>query len=102
MDGNWSVYIVECADETLYTGVARSVQARVIAHNSGKGARYTRGRLPVRLVYREDGLGRAEAQTRESEIKKLHRAEKLRLVEASNENRPGLATIGPPASRENP
>lgn len=72
--------MVECSDSTLYTGIARSVPARVIAHNLGKGARYTRGRLPVRLVYREDGLDRGDALRRESAIKKLDRTAKLTLA----------------------
>ncbi len=80
--------MVECSDSTLYTGIARSVPARVIAHNRGKGARYTRGRLPVRLVYREDGLDRSDALRRESAIKKMDRAAKLRL--AAGPGPPGL------------
>ncbi|MBN1824855.1 MAG: GIY-YIG nuclease family protein [Candidatus Eisenbacteria bacterium] len=93
-DRSWSVYIVECADGTLYTGIARSVRARVIAHNRGKGARYTRGRLPVRLLWREGGLGRRAALRREAEIKKLRRGEKLLLVAAGGKSR--LAALEPP------
>lgn len=87
MDDRWSVYIVECADATLYTGVARSVGARVLAHNRGKGARYTRGRRPVTLLYREDGLSRSEACRRESAIKRLRRTEKLRMIGAGKRPR---------------
>ena len=83
MDASWSVYIVECADETLYTGIARSVVARVIAHNLGKGARYTRGRLPVRLLYQEQELTRSEALKREIAIKRLSRPEKKSLIAGS-------------------
>lgn len=90
MEDRWSVYIVECADDTLYTGVARSVRARVIAHNQGKGARYTRGRLPVKLRYREDGLSRTDAQRREAVIKKLPRGEKLRLIGRAGRGKPSL------------
>jgi putative endonuclease len=91
MGDRWSVYIVECADSTLYTGVARSVRARLIAHNRGKGARYTRGRLPVRLLYQEDDLSKGEAQRRESAIKRLQRKEKLRLIDRGPPSRRGLA-----------
>ncbi|MFH1277177.1 MAG: GIY-YIG nuclease family protein [Candidatus Eisenbacteria bacterium] len=88
MEDRWSVYIVECADATLYTGVARSVRARLIAHNRGKGARYTKGRLPVELRYREDDLTRTEAQRREAAIKRLPRGEKLRLIGRAGRGRP--------------
>lgn len=80
MDASWTVYIVECADLTLYTGVARSVTARVIAHNLGKGAKYTRGRLPVELCYQEPGLTHADALRRERAIKRLSRPDKLALI----------------------
>ncbi len=80
MDADWSVYIVACADETYYTGVARSVAARVIAHNRGRGARYTRGRLPVRLLYQEIELTKSEALRREIAIKRLTRREKESLI----------------------
>jgi len=95
MSDRWSVYIVECADSTLYTGVARSVRARLIAHNRGKGARYTRGRLPVRLLYQEDDMSKGEAQRRESAIKRLQRKEKLRLIDEGPPTRHWLALAGP-------
>ena len=76
----WFVYIVECADGTLYTGIASDVQRRVRAHNAGTGARYTRGRGPVRLVYVEDCPGRSAALRREHEIKKLPTRTKRGLV----------------------
>jgi len=79
----WSVYIARCADGSLYTGVAKDVTARLAAHNAGKGAAYTRPRRPLRLVYREDGLSRSAALTREAGIKALDRAEKLSLVKAA-------------------
>lgn len=77
---NYWIYIVRCADATLYTGVAADLEKRIAAHNSGKGAKYTRGRRPVALVYRERCENRAQAQRRESEIKRLSRAEKLKLI----------------------
>lgn len=96
MDASWSVYIVECADETLYTGVARSVAARIIAHNLGKGAKYTRGRLPVQLRYQEPGLTRSEALRREQAIKRLTRERKIALIE--NAPPSGVLTVATAAS----
>lgn len=77
---DWYVYIVRCADRTLYTGVATDVRARVAKHNQGKGAKYTRGRLPVRLVYREPAGSRGAALKREHAVKRLTRAAKQRLI----------------------
>ena len=76
----WSVYIVRCMDDSLYTGVAKNVSARVDRHNSGRGAAYTRTRTPVRLLYREDGLTRSEALVREARIKSLPREKKEALT----------------------
>ena len=77
----WTVYILRCADGTLYTGIAPDVEKRLQKHNEGKGAKYTRGRTPVELVYREEHPNRAEASKREYQIKQLSRAEKLALIE---------------------
>ena len=77
---DWSVYVVECADRTLYTGIARDVVVRVAQHNDGSGARYTRGRRPVRLLYVEVAADRASALRREYEIKQLPAAVKRRLA----------------------
>lgn len=77
---DWVVYIVECADGTLYTGVATDVAARIAVHNAGKGAKYTRGRLPVRLRYLEVVGDRGAALKREHAIKRLSRAAKLKMV----------------------
>jgi putative endonuclease len=76
----WHVYVVRCADASLYTGIAKDVPARIAMHNSGKGARYTRGRLPVVLVYAEPARDRASAQRREAEIKRLSTVRKRRLA----------------------
>lgn len=76
----WFVYIVRCADGTLYTGHAADVERRVSEHNSGRGARYTRARLPVDLVYCERASDRSQAARREAEIKKLPRRAKLHLI----------------------
>lgn len=80
-EGSWSVYILRCADGTLYTGIAPDVEKRLQKHNEGKGAKYTRGRGPVELVYREELANRAEASKREYQIKQLSRPEKLALIE---------------------
>lgn len=79
---DWAVYILCCADESLYTGVAKDVQKRLAEHNTDnvKGAKYTRARRPVVLVYQEGCESRSEACKRESAIKKLSRAEKLLLI----------------------
>ena len=79
-DTNWHVYIVECADRTLYTGVALNLSDRLDRHNDGSGARYTRGRRPVRLVYAETAADRAAAQRREHAIKRLSADAKRRLI----------------------
>lgn len=75
-----AVYIVECADDTLYTGYTTDVQRRVKEHNEGEGAKYTQGRTPVKLRYTEKFSSQSEAMSREAEIKSLSRAEKLRLI----------------------
>ena len=75
----WYVYILRCADRTLYTGVAKDLDARLAAHNAGRGARYTRTRLPVRIVYREAAIDRGAALKREHAIKSLPRAAKQAL-----------------------
>ncbi|WP_303868688.1 GIY-YIG nuclease family protein [Acetobacterium wieringae] len=74
------VYIVKCSDDTLYTGWTTHIEARIKAHNSGTGAKYTRGRLPVTLVYWETLTTRSEALSREAAIKKMSKAKKLELI----------------------
>ncbi len=75
------VYMLRCADGTLYTGWTNHLPKRVEAHNRGKGAKYTKPRRPVTLVYYESFLTKQEAMSRECAIKRLSRKEKLRLVE---------------------
>jgi putative endonuclease len=75
-------YMVRCADGTLYTGYARDPHARETVHNSGRGARYTSGRRPVRLVYTESFESRGDALKREHQLKRLPRARKEALVGA--------------------
>jgi putative endonuclease len=74
------VYIVICSDNTLYTGYSTDVDARVKKHNTGKGAKYTRIRLPVTLVYKKEYLTKSEAMKREYQIKQLSRTQKLALI----------------------
>jgi putative endonuclease len=76
------VYMVKCRDGTLYTGYAEDVLARVARHNDGAGAKYTRGRLPVVLVYAQWASDRAQAQRLEARIKSLDRAQKKALCRA--------------------
>ena len=75
-------YLLRCADGTLYCGWTNDLAARLAAHNSGKGAKYTRARRPVRLVYSEPHPTRGEAMRREAAIKRLSRAEKEALLAA--------------------
>ena len=78
----WFVYVVRCRDGSLYTGISTDVTARVAVHNAGGGARYTRARRPVQLLYTERKQSRSTALRREAAIKALPRTEKLQLVEA--------------------
>lgn len=78
-DKQWVVYILECGDRTLYTGITDNFSRRFQAHKNGKGAKYTRGRGPLQLRYMENCADMSEALRREIAIKKLTRAEKLEL-----------------------
>ena len=77
----WEVYMLRCADGSLYTGIARDVERRAEVHNSGKGAKYTRSRLPAVLVYREPCADYPSALRREAAVKRLTHAEKLAMAE---------------------
>ena len=81
VEKNWTLYILRCSDGTLYTGITDDLPHRLAAHNSGKGAKYTRGRTPVTPVYTESCPDRSAASRREWEIKKMTRQEKLALIE---------------------
>lgn len=74
------IYIIQCADGTLYTGWTTDLDGRMEAHNSGAGAKYTRGRGPVRLLYSETFEAKGEALKRENQIKKMDRAKKIKLM----------------------
>jgi putative endonuclease len=78
---HYSVYILRCRDKTYYTGITNDLPRRIKQHNTGTGAKYTRGRSPVKLVYKEEGLTKSEALKREHEIKQLSRAEKIALLD---------------------
>lgn len=81
--GNF-VYILRCADSTLYTGWTTDLHERVRVHNAGRGAKYTKARLPVHLVYSESYETKTQAMQREYEIKQFSRAQKLKLVGIDN------------------
>ena len=76
----YGVYMLRCSDGTIYSGCARDVDKRLAVHQSGKGAKYTRSRLPVELVYREAAEDHSAALRREAQLKKLTRAQKLALI----------------------
>jgi putative endonuclease len=80
MDPDWSVYIVQCADQTLYTGIAKNIVQRIAQHNAGNGAAYTRARRPVVLVHQEPAPDRGAALRREAAIKRLPVAAKRALA----------------------
>ena len=77
----WKLYIIRCGDGSLYTGITTDVEKRLEAHRNGKGAKYTRGRGPLELVYREDCGDHSAALRREMEIKALSRVDKLKMID---------------------
>jgi putative endonuclease len=85
----WTCYLLQCADRTLYCGITNDLEKRIAVHNAGEGAKYTRGRTPVRLAYSEACADKSAALKREREIKALPRAAKLALcgLTGSPENR---------------
>ena len=80
MESNWYLYILRCKDDTLYTGITTDVEKRLEAHRTGKGAKYTRGRGPLELVYRENCGSHSDALKREHQVKMLTREEKQNLI----------------------
>lgn len=84
----WFVYNLRCADGTFYTGMTDDVIRREAVHNSGKGAKYTRGRTPVQVVYSEECESYSAALKREYAIKKLRRQEKIELLQQANSPKP--------------
>jgi putative endonuclease len=81
---NYFVYILKCSDDSLYTGYTKDLDRRVREHNEGRGAKYTKVRLPVKLVYHEIWDSVSLSLKREIEIKKMTRIQKLKLVEGTN------------------
>lgn len=77
---NWLVYMLECSDNSIYTGITNNLDKRLQKHQSGHGAKYLRGRLPIKLIYKEHFLNRSEATKRELYIKKLSKKEKRILI----------------------
>lgn len=77
---SWYVYMLRCGDSTLYTGITDDVERRLAAHRTGKGAKYTRGRGPLELVYQEQVPDKSAALRREYQIKRLTRQEKEKLI----------------------
>ena len=77
---SWSVYIVRCKDGSLYTGIAIDLEKRIAKHNAGEGAKYTRSRLPVVLVFEEKMESESAARVREVEIKRMRKEEKYALL----------------------
>lgn len=77
---SWTVYILRCADETLYTGITNDLEQRLARHRDGTGAKYTKGRGPFEVLYTEPHPDRSTASRRELALKKLSKAEKLELT----------------------
>ena len=78
---NWVVYVLKCSDGSLYTGITNNLAKRILAHEQGTGAKYTKGRSPFSIIYKEHCNNRSEATKRELEIKKLSRQQKAELAQ---------------------
>ncbi|HEY85637.1 MAG TPA: GIY-YIG nuclease family protein [Chloroflexi bacterium] len=98
------VYILQCSDDTLYTGWTTDLNRRAAEHKAGRGARYTRSRRPVKLVYHETQPDRRRAMQREAAIKKLPRAKKLALISSFSANTLGnnISANSPPFAKRPP
>ena len=77
---HWLVYMLECSDNSIYTGITNNLKSRLKKHESGDGAKYLRGRLPIKIVYKELFINRSEATKREISIKKMSKKEKKILI----------------------
>ena len=77
---HWLVYMLECSDNSIYTGITNNLENRLKKHQSGDGAKYLRGRLPIKIIYKELFINRSEATKREISIKKMSKKEKVRLI----------------------
>lgn len=80
---NWQVYIILCSDNSLYTGITTDAERRIAEHKSGRGAKYFRGRQPLRLVYLESGHNLSTAARKEADIKRMKRSKKCLLIASS-------------------
>ena len=80
----WIVYIVKCSDKSFYTGITNNLKKRLETHISGNGSKYLRGRLPIKLIYKESLANRSQASKREIEIKKLNKKEKQLIINFKN------------------
>ena len=78
---DWLLYMLECSDNSIYTGITNNLEERLKTHQSGNGAKYLRGRLPIKLVYKENLINRSEATKREIYIKKMSKKEKKKLID---------------------
>ena len=94
MDKQWTVYILECGDGTLYTGITDDLERRLRAHTEGRGAKYTRGRAPLKLRYWETASDKSAALKRECAIKRLRRCEKLAMICSIGSENKDLLAIG--------
>jgi putative endonuclease len=83
---NWTVYIILCSDNSLYTGITNNLPRRFSQHGNAKGAKYFRGRQPVKIVYAEDGYNRSTGSKREFAIKQLKHTEKMLLIQSVTNN----------------
>lgn len=81
----WCVYMLECSDSTIYTGITNDLERRIKVHNSGKGSKYVKTRLPVKLVWSIESENRSEASKLEIKIKKLSRVQKINIIENKKE-----------------
>lgn len=80
----WVVYIIKCSDDTLYTGITTDLSRRIQEHESGAGAKYTKGRGPFKIIYTEPSKNRSDASKRELEVKSLNKKDKLKLAEVNH------------------
>ena len=80
----WIVYILKCSDGSFYTGITNNLKKRLETHISGNGSKYLRGRLPIKLIYKESLANRSQASKREIEIKKLNKKEKQLIINSKN------------------
>lgn len=85
MDKTWSIYIVQCSDGSLYTGISTDIKRRLREHNTGRGAKYTKSRGPVSLLVQFTGFNKSEALKNEYKIKQLSRAQKFQIVKLAGD-----------------